>query len=60
MRIPEVLVLSLHPSATGLRTGIDYLYLQGPYGPELLKLSAYQQLIKTPASTTTICRHAPC
>ncbi|MCH4879426.1 hypothetical protein EQV97_18855 [Pseudomonas sp. TMW22090] len=53
-RIPEVLVLSLRQRATGLRTAearrSDYVFLQGPYGLELLKLSDYQRLITTPGA----------
>ncbi|WP_350599826.1 NEL-type E3 ubiquitin ligase domain-containing protein [Pseudomonas sp. 65/3-MNA-CIBAN-0223] len=51
LRIPEVLVLSLRQRAQEQRSAAaqrsDYVYLQGPYGPELLKLSDYQQLIST-------------
>ena len=41
VRIPEVLVLS--------QEGDDYVYLDGPYGLELLKRSDYLQRLNTPA-----------
>jgi hypothetical protein len=42
VRVPEVLVLSLEH-------GADYVYLQGPYGLELLKLTEYLRRLDTPA-----------
>lgn len=63
-RIPEVFVLSLH-QPSGLRRAdpalrSDYLFLpHGPYGSELLKLSDYQRLMKTPGYYEDVLARTP-
>ncbi|MBN3968460.1 hypothetical protein IMW75_24710 [Pseudomonas gregormendelii] len=53
-RIPGMLVVSKRQRATGQRTAealrSDYVLFQGPRGWELMKLSLYLQLIRTPGA----------